>query len=195
MGQTVARMGPSFGNSEAFSHHPKTRLAPAQVIRTRPPPNTLAPGSPYHAEIISIEITGDVAVVKVEDDCFGTSFTDYLTLIKHENRWQIVMKVFFDHANALSEHQVREAAIAPTRHQGKGIWPPTQTLFENTVKKCAVRLNSIGLLQNRENTCRTLLRRTTRNAIAVRLNSRRKASPCCRGIATAQPVGNGRRPP
>lgn len=64
----------------------------------------LAPGSPYHAEIISIEITGDVAVVKVEDDCFGTSFTDYLTLIKHENRWQIVMKAFFDHANAFSEH-------------------------------------------------------------------------------------------
>lgn len=34
------------------------------------------------------------------DECFGTSFTDYLTLIKHENRWQIVIKAFFDQANA-----------------------------------------------------------------------------------------------
>lgn len=59
-----------------------------------------APGTPYKAEIISIDVTGDVAVAKVNDDCFGTSFTDYLTLIKHEGRWQIVMKAFFDHANA-----------------------------------------------------------------------------------------------
>lgn len=60
---------------------------------------TLSPGSRYNANIISVDITGDVAVVKVEDDCFGTSFTDYLTLIKHGTGWQIVMKAFFDHAN------------------------------------------------------------------------------------------------
>jgi hypothetical protein len=60
----------------------------------------LPPGTPYRSEIVSMEMTGDVAVVKVEDDCLGTSFTDYLTLIKHENQWQIVMKAFFDHANA-----------------------------------------------------------------------------------------------
>ena len=60
----------------------------------------LPPGTPYHFDMVSIDMTGDVAVVKVEDDCFGTSFTDYLTLIKHQNRWQIVMKAFFDHANA-----------------------------------------------------------------------------------------------
>ena len=57
------------------------------------------PGSPYVAGIVSIDITGDVAVAKVTDDCFGTTFTDYLTLIKHEGRWQIVMKAFFDHAH------------------------------------------------------------------------------------------------
>jgi hypothetical protein len=60
----------------------------------------LPPGTPYRSEIVFIDVTGDVAVVKVEDECFGTMFTDYLTLIKHENRWQIVMKAFFDHANA-----------------------------------------------------------------------------------------------
>ena len=58
------------------------------------------PGSPYKFNILSIDMTGDVAVAKVEDDCLGTSFTDYLTLIKHDGRWQIVMKAFFDHANS-----------------------------------------------------------------------------------------------
>ncbi len=60
----------------------------------------LTPGTPYRSKLLSIDITGDVAVAKVEDDCFGTSFTDYLTLIKHDNRWQIVMKAFFDHAHS-----------------------------------------------------------------------------------------------
>ena len=59
-----------------------------------------AEGTPIRSEVLSIDITGDVAVVKVSDDCFGTSFTDYLTMIKHDGRWQIVMKAFFDHAGA-----------------------------------------------------------------------------------------------
>ncbi|WP_373503221.1 nuclear transport factor 2 family protein [Aestuariivirga sp.] len=62
-----------------------------------------APGTPYKAQIVTIDITGDVAVAKVTDDCFGTSFTDYLTLIKHDGKWQIVMKAFFDHANAAKD--------------------------------------------------------------------------------------------
>ena len=47
-----------------------------------------------------IDITGDIAVVKVTDECFGTVWTDYLTLIRHEGQWQIVMKAFFNHADA-----------------------------------------------------------------------------------------------
>lgn len=60
---------------------------------------TEEPGTPYNAAIVSIDMTGDVAVVKVINECLGTSFTDYLTLIKVEERWRIVMKAFFDHAN------------------------------------------------------------------------------------------------
>lgn len=60
---------------------------------------TEEPGTPCRAEILSIDMTGDVAMVKVEDHCFGTSFTDYLTLIHTGGRWQIAMKAFFDHAN------------------------------------------------------------------------------------------------
>ena len=39
-----------------------------------------------------------MAIVKVTDECLGTSFTDYLTMIHLDGRWQIVMKAFFDHA-------------------------------------------------------------------------------------------------
>ena len=56
-------------------------------------------GSPIRYDIPMIDITGDIAVVKVKDDCFGTMWTDYLTLIKHDGNWQIVMKAFYDHAN------------------------------------------------------------------------------------------------
>lgn len=59
---------------------------------------TLPPETPYHHAVLSCDITGDVAVVKLEDDCFGTRFTDYLTLIRDGGRWQIVMKAFHDHA-------------------------------------------------------------------------------------------------
>ena len=56
-------------------------------------------GSPVTFNILSIDLTGDVAVVKLTDDCFGTRFTDYLTLIRHDGSWQIVMKAFYDHAH------------------------------------------------------------------------------------------------
>jgi hypothetical protein len=54
-------------------------------------------GSAYPAEFQMIDITGDLAMVKLSDDCFGYSWTDYLTLIKHEGTWQIVMKAFYGH--------------------------------------------------------------------------------------------------
>jgi hypothetical protein len=69
-------------------------------IRSVEGETALPPGTPYRSDIVSIDVTGDIAVVKLEDACFGTTFTDYLTLIKHEETWQIVMKAFFDHANA-----------------------------------------------------------------------------------------------
>jgi hypothetical protein len=56
-------------------------------------------GSAIGFDITMIDITGDIAIVKVKDDCFGTTWTDYLTLIKHDAKWQIVMKAFYNHAN------------------------------------------------------------------------------------------------
>jgi hypothetical protein len=49
-------------------------------------------------DIKMIDITGDIAVVKLTDHCFGTTWTDYLTLIKDSAKWQIIMKAFYNHA-------------------------------------------------------------------------------------------------
>lgn len=58
---------------------------------------SIPPGTPYFAEIVSIDITGDTAVVKLIDDYLGIRFTDYLTMVKTEGRWIIVSKAFYVH--------------------------------------------------------------------------------------------------
>jgi hypothetical protein len=59
-------------------------------------------GSPIIAELLSIEVTGTVAVAKLTDTCFGTDFTDYLVLVKDRpdasGRWQIVTKAYHVHS-------------------------------------------------------------------------------------------------
>ncbi len=51
----------------------------------------------YHWKVLARDETGDVATVKLEDDYLGARFTDYLTLINHEGRWQIVNKTYHLH--------------------------------------------------------------------------------------------------
>lgn len=50
--------------------------------------------SPWHA-ITAISVAGDVATVQVENVWLGQHYDDTLTLLKHENRWMIVAKVFY----------------------------------------------------------------------------------------------------
>jgi hypothetical protein len=63
---------------------------------------TDAEGAPIIAELLSIEVTGTVAVAKLTDTCFGTDFTDYLVMVKDRpdgsGRWQIVTKAYHVHA-------------------------------------------------------------------------------------------------
>lgn len=59
-------------------------------------------GTPYVAELVSIEVTGTVAVAKVTDSCFDSHFTDYLVMVKDRpdasGRWQIVTKAYHVHS-------------------------------------------------------------------------------------------------
>ncbi|MCP2072778.1 UNVERIFIED_ORG: hypothetical protein J2Y77_002214 [Pseudomonas lini] len=43
--------------------------------------------------MLSIDVTGDAAAVKVTDDYLGMRFTDYLSLLNINYRWMIVNKV------------------------------------------------------------------------------------------------------
>jgi hypothetical protein len=63
---------------------------------------TAPEGSPIIAELLSVEVTGTVAVAKLADTCFGSDFTDYLMLVKDRpdasGQWQIVTKTYHVHA-------------------------------------------------------------------------------------------------
>jgi putative lumazine-binding protein len=50
----------------------------------------------YSAHIMSIDQAGDVATATIEEDgCWGTaSFTSFLSLVRLDDRWRIVARVF-----------------------------------------------------------------------------------------------------
>lgn len=48
-------------------------------------------------DVVSVDVTGDSAVVKINDDFAGLHFTDTLSLLKLEGRWQIVNKIYYLH--------------------------------------------------------------------------------------------------
>lgn len=52
----------------------------------------------YDAEVLSVDVTGDMAAVKLEDLYRGMRYTDYLTLMKIDGRWQIINKAFVNHS-------------------------------------------------------------------------------------------------
>ncbi|SDO58459.1 Putative lumazine-binding [Pseudomonas arsenicoxydans] len=45
--------------------------------------------------VIDFDITGDAAAVKVIDDFAGMRFTDYLSLLKVNDRWVIINKLYY----------------------------------------------------------------------------------------------------
>jgi hypothetical protein len=63
-----------------------------KMVESRPVPADS--GEPYDMRIISTDVTGAVATVKVADLYQGLRFTDYLTLLKADDNWVIVNKAF-----------------------------------------------------------------------------------------------------
>jgi hypothetical protein len=55
-------------------------------------------GGTYYSEVLSVDVTGDIAAVKVADDYLVMRFTDYLSLLKLDGRWVVVNKLFHHHA-------------------------------------------------------------------------------------------------
>jgi len=44
--------------------------------------------------ITAVEVTNDIAAVKVVEDYPGSRYTDYLSLVRFNGRWQIVNKIY-----------------------------------------------------------------------------------------------------
>ena len=61
-------------------------------IENRPAPSKS--GEAYEMKIVSMDITDNIALVKVFDLYMGKYFTDYLSLIKLEDNWVIINKMF-----------------------------------------------------------------------------------------------------
>lgn len=63
-----------------------------KMVESRPVPADS--GEPYDMRIISTDVTGAVATVKVADLYQSLRFTDYLTLLKMDENWVIINKAF-----------------------------------------------------------------------------------------------------
>ncbi len=63
-----------------------------EMVKERPAPSKS--GEEYDMKLVSMDVTENVASVKVRDFYMGLWFTDYLSLLKIEGEWVIVYKTF-----------------------------------------------------------------------------------------------------
>jgi hypothetical protein len=57
-------------------------------------PSASEQGQPTRLDILSIEVSGQTAAVRVRDDYLGLTFLDSLSLLFADGRWQIYSKLF-----------------------------------------------------------------------------------------------------
>lgn len=80
-----------FGHlQDAFIHLPVEQWL--AMVESRPIP--AESGEPFDMRIVSTDVTGQVATVKVADLYRGLRFTDYLSFAKVDGQWRIVNKTF-----------------------------------------------------------------------------------------------------
>lgn len=63
-----------------------------EKIGTQPVP--AESGEPFDMRIVSADVTGEAATVKVAELYRGLRFTDYLTFLRVQGRWVIVNKAY-----------------------------------------------------------------------------------------------------
>lgn len=57
-------------------------------------PSAKEKGEPARLDILSVEIAGNTAAVKVRDDYLGMTFMDTLSFLKADGKWSIYNKLF-----------------------------------------------------------------------------------------------------
>ncbi len=73
----------------------RTREEWLTLVGSRPIPQN--EGHPYAYKVLAIEISGGQAMVKVVCPLLGSVFLDYLGLLKENNQWLFVSKMYADH--------------------------------------------------------------------------------------------------
>jgi hypothetical protein len=63
-----------------------------EMVAARPSP--AGNGEEYNMSLVSMDLTENVAMVKVKDLYLGLWFTDYLSMVKIADQWLIVNKIF-----------------------------------------------------------------------------------------------------
>ena len=76
--------------SGALAHIPLENWLEMVAARPAPAQN----GEAYNMRLVSLDLTENAAAVKVKDWYLGLWFTDYLSLLKIEDKWVIVNKIF-----------------------------------------------------------------------------------------------------
>ncbi len=67
-----------------------------QFIETTPDAKT--GDAPFEYRVEGLVLVGDTAVISVGGYCYGTWFTDHLSMVKIADEWKIVAKVFYAHS-------------------------------------------------------------------------------------------------
>ncbi|UTM59365.1 nuclear transport factor 2 family protein [Photobacterium sp. CCB-ST2H9] len=68
-----------------------------EVVRSREKPHTL--GAEFAYRILSADVIGDQAMVKVLCPLLGHTYIDFLGLLKENGQWRIVNKMYADLAS------------------------------------------------------------------------------------------------
>ncbi|MBV8679921.1 MAG: nuclear transport factor 2 family protein [Aquitalea sp.] len=73
----------------------ESRLDQAQyrkLLQSRPSPH--AQGAPYGLQIGEVRCCGNAAMAELQTPLAGRVFTDYVSLLKRQERWRIVFKLY-----------------------------------------------------------------------------------------------------
>lgn len=81
----------------------RTREEWLSLVGNRPIPHQ--EGHPYDYQILSIEILGSQAMVKVYCPLLGKHYLDFLGLLLEDGRWQIVNKMYADLPSEIHENK------------------------------------------------------------------------------------------
>ena len=77
------------------------------LVASRPVPEN--EGHPFHYQLLSVELLGEMAVTKIYCPLLGNEFLDVLVLFKENNSWTIVGKSYvnFPEKNTEVKHAIR----------------------------------------------------------------------------------------